>query len=206
MGEQQERSKQIDPGLFALFGAWFLIGIQSFGGGATTLLLIQRSVVERHGWFSDEAYTRDFAISQITPGINILALTLLLGWRLRGLAGGFTALVGLLLPSVTITLGLTAGYAQVRTLAVVQTALHGAIPATVGLSLVLAASMARPFLRESYQMSHSMLLFSVALLVGSSLLMGLWNVPVVVVLLGAGLVSGLVFWFTLPESREGPAA
>ena len=51
--------------------AWLSIGIQSFGGGAATLYLIRRTAVERHGWLSNEEFTRDWGICQIAPGINL---------------------------------------------------------------------------------------------------------------------------------------
>ena len=55
-----------------------------------------------------------------------------------GTVGAALALVGLLLPSVAITLLLTAAYAQLQQTTLVQAALRGVVPATVGLGLLLA--------------------------------------------------------------------
>jgi chromate transport protein ChrA len=44
--------------------------------------------------------------------------------------GAIVALIGLLLPSIAITILITAGYATIRTQPLVVAALHGIIPAT----------------------------------------------------------------------------
>ena len=52
----------------------------------------------------------------MAPGINLLCMTILVGWRLAGLAGALISLAGLLLPSVSITIVMIALYADVRQL------------------------------------------------------------------------------------------
>src|SRR5688572_24327263 len=111
------------PRPFDLFRTWFLLGIQSFGGGTTTLLLIQRTVVEQRRWFTQDEFTRAWAVCQIAPGINLLSVTILIGWRLRRALGVVLALSGLLLPSVSVTILLTALYAEVQALPLIQAAL-----------------------------------------------------------------------------------
>src|SRR5262245_46439477 len=114
---------------------WLNIGIQSFGGGAATLYLIRRAAVEQHGWLTDEEFTRYWGICQISPGINLVGLSILIGWRVARWLGVALALAGLLVPSAAITVALTAGYASVEQVPVVRAALRGMAPATVGLGL-----------------------------------------------------------------------
>lgn len=113
-----------------------MLGFQAFGGGATTLTLIRRNVVEQQGWLSEAEFTRDWALVQIVPGINLLGLTILIGRRVAGAKGVALALLGLLLLSVTLTILLTALYERIQHLEVVRAALRGVIPATVGLGLL----------------------------------------------------------------------
>src|SRR5437588_10925558 len=93
---------------------WFTFGLHSFGGGATTLTLIRRAVVDRYGWLSEAEFTREWTLCQLAPGINLLALAILIGRRLDGARGIALALVGLLLPSAALTVLITAGYASVQ--------------------------------------------------------------------------------------------
>jgi chromate transporter len=173
---------------------WLALGAQSFGGGTATLALIRREVVERRAWLTDEEFVRDWALCQIAPGINLLALTILIGRRLAGIQGIAAALLGLLLPSVLITVLMTAFYARVREAPWMQAALRGVLPATVGLGLATAIHMARPLLSASRREGGGNLVWSLLLLAGSGLLVTLGRLPVVAVLCIAGAVSAVLHW------------
>ena len=43
-------SAPVKPALWLFLRVWLSLGLQSFGGGAATLTLIRRAVVERHHW------------------------------------------------------------------------------------------------------------------------------------------------------------
>jgi chromate transporter len=182
------------PSLWLLLRVWFMLGLQSFGGGMATLYLIRRATVERRQWLTAEEFTRDWALCQAAPGINLLCMTILVGRQVAGLAGAVVAMIGLLLPSVTITIIMIALYADLRTLPVVQAALRGVVPGTIGLGLLLTVTMARPLLVRSYRESASNLLVGVFLLVGSALGVLVWRLPVIVVLCSAGAIGALTSW------------
>ncbi|MFN5934433.1 MAG: chromate transporter, partial [Roseiflexaceae bacterium] len=90
------------------FSAWAHVGLQSFGGGSTTLYLMRNLCVTSRGWVSESEFAEYWGIVQIAPGINILAQTALIGWKVARLAGAISALLGLLLPSISITIAITA--------------------------------------------------------------------------------------------------
>lgn len=182
------------PSHIRLLGIWLRLGVQSFGGGSATQYLIYRTFVERLGWLSREEFARCWALCQLTPGINLLALTVLIGWRLSGTAGVALSLVGLLLPSVSITVLMTAAYASVRDLPLVQAALRGVVPATVGLGLLMCWRLAAPLLEASRKDGGYSYAMAVALLLGGALCLLLFQPPVVVVLLAAGSVAALDAW------------
>ncbi len=177
-----------------LLSIWLSIGLQSFGGGAATLYLIRRAAVEQHAWLSDEEFAHYWGICQIAPGINILGLVILIGWRVGGALGIVLALLGLLLPSAAITIALTALYAGVKDQPLVRAALRGVVPATVGLGLLLVYSMAWPPLHVGRREGRGSLALSVGVLLGSALLVGLAQVSVLAILWGAGALVALVQW------------
>jgi len=183
---------------------WLNIGLQSFGGGAATLYLIQREAVERRGWLSDAEYARYWGICQIAPGINILGLVILIGWQVSGAVGAALALVGLLLPSAAITILLTALYSRIEQVPLVQAAIHGVVPATVGLGLLLAVGMLRPMLASSRNEGRASLAVAWALLAGSILVVALTSTPVVAVLWGTGGLSALANWQRVARGRRAP--
>src|SRR5438552_9179944 len=116
-----DTTPEISP--WRLLWIWTVIGVQSFGGGSATLYLIRRVSVEQHGWLTDDDLSRYWGICQIAPGINILALVILIGFRVSGAMGAFVSLIGLLLPSAAITAVMTSIYAVVRDVPVVRSAI-----------------------------------------------------------------------------------
>ena len=52
-----------------LFLTFAKVGVCTFGGGYAMLPILQREVVEKKGWVTEEEVTDYFAIGQCTPGI-----------------------------------------------------------------------------------------------------------------------------------------
>jgi chromate transporter len=183
------------PSLGQLLWLWLSIGAQSFGGGSATLYLIRRAVIEERGWLTEQEFMRYWAICQLSPGINLLGMTVLIGWHVAGAPGVALSLAGLLLPSVSITVLLAAFYTSVRDLPIVQAALRGIIPATIGLGILLALRMARPILTESRLEGRGSLLLSIVLLIGSALLFAMFHPPVMLLLWLCGAVGACAAWW-----------
>jgi len=173
---------------------WFGLGLQSFGGGVATLELVRRAAVEQEKWVSELEFTRYWAICQIAPGINLFALTILIGRKTGGAAGVAAALAGLLFPSVTITILMTALYARIRHATAMQAALRGVLPATIGLGMVAALQMARPLATLARKEGGGSLLVSLFVLIGSGAAVATWHLPVVAALIGAGVICGAYAW------------
>lgn len=182
------------PTKITLLRIWLSIGLQSFGGGAATLYLIRRAAVEQHAWLSDKEFAHYWGICQIAPGINILGLVILIGWRTGRALGVALALLGLLLPSAAITVALTAVYAGVKEQPLVRAALRGVLPATVGLGVLLMYGMARPPILASRAEGRASLWVSLAVVLGSAAVVGLTQLSVLAVLWGAGALVALAQW------------
>ena len=187
------------PNLLKLFGIFFLIGLQSFGGGASTFLLVREACLRRR-WMDEETFVRSWALAQVAPGINLLKLTVLIGHRLRGWGGVAAATLGLVLPSGGITALMTAGFALVREQPLVRAALKGILPATIGLSIAMGIQMAQPLFARARREGPSQIGVSVLILVGAGLLMGIWNLSPLLVLLLAGVAAAAMF--ALLPARE----
>ena len=119
-------------GLAAIFGAFFRLGVTSFGGN--TAAWLYRDVVERRRWIDDAAFLSGLALSRILPGSSGVGLTVEVGQRLRGAAGAVMAVVGLLSGPLLIVLGLAAGWRRIDGIAALQAVLDGIGAAAVGLT------------------------------------------------------------------------
>src|SRR2546430_7071356 len=126
-----------------LVKAWIAIGTQSVGGGTSTLLLIRRYIVERHGWLSHREFTEMWALSQLSPGIHLVALAGMIGQRIAGWRGVIASVAGMMVPAAFVTAAMTAAYGLIANEPLARAALSGMAPATGGMTLALALIMAR---------------------------------------------------------------
>ncbi len=181
------------PGKWQLFRIWASIGLQSFGGGASTTLLIQRAFIEKHKWLSMEEFAHLWNLCILTPGINLVALTVLIGKKLGGTWGIVVSLAGLLLPSATITCLLAALFIQIEHVAAVQAIFRGVIPATGGIMLVVGLNFALPLIRKGYKEGFFYLLVSGILIFACALAVIFLKLSVIIVILGAAFLGTLFF-------------
>ncbi len=193
------------PSLWELFRIFLVLGVQSFGGGTSTLYLIHQAAMQG-GWMSEEEFVRTYALVQIAPGINLVKLTMVIGQRLRGWAGLIFATAGMLLPSAGVTVLMTAGFAAIRSQPLVQAAMKGVMPATIGLSLAMAVQIGQPIFSRAYREGAARLWFNLAVLAGAAGLMALNGVSPVVVLLAAGAAGLLVALVPVKKGRLGSEA
>ncbi len=185
-------------GLAQLFWVWLLVGLQSFGGGASTLFLIRRACMA-HGWLTEAEFAKAWGLVQISPGINLIKLTVLLGYQVRGAAGILVALAGLLAPSAFLTVLMTAGFSAIRDLPAMQAALRGLIPATIGLSLATGLEMAYGLLGRARQEGRFSMAAHLGLIVSSALLLLAANLsPVLVLLISGGVGAWALAHVTPP--------
>lgn len=196
-----ERSDDPMPSVWQILQAWLGLGIQSFGGGTATLYLIQRAMVEERRWMTADDFSRSWGVCQIAPGINLICMTILIGWRVRRATGVALAMFGLLFPSVTITILMTALYHHFQDMEAVRAAFQGIVPGTVGLGMLLAWRTAKPLLKESRREGRNSLGLSLGLLIASAALVKLTHLPVVVILWSTGLLCGLAAWQRAKRAR-----
>jgi chromate transporter len=131
-----------------LVKAWIAVGTQSVGGGTSTLFLIRRLIVERHAWVTPREFTEDWALSQLSPGIHLVALAGLLGRRVAGWRGVAISVAGMMVPAAIVTAVMTAAYGTIADHPLARAALLGMAPATGGMTLALALIMARDMRRH----------------------------------------------------------
>ncbi len=118
--------------LAALFLAFFRLGCTSFGGG--TGAWVYREIVQRRGWVDERLFLTDMALGQSMPGSNGLKMALLVGLRVKGGVGAFTAPFAMLLGPLVIILVIGAAYGRIANVRGVDAVLDGVAAAVVGLT------------------------------------------------------------------------
>ena len=118
---------------------------RTVGGGMASTELLRRTFVGR-GWLDTYAHAVLLAVSRLTPGTNILAYCVALGWRSHRWRGSAAALVAASAPSALLIAALTAGVVRLDRHPAVQALL--AIGTLVAALLILTSAwhLLRPYL------------------------------------------------------------
>lgn len=91
-----------------LFLTFAQAGVCTFGGGYAMLPILQREVVQKRNWATDEELADYYAIGQCTPGIIAVNTATFIGVKQKGIPGAVVATLGLVFPSVVIIMLITA--------------------------------------------------------------------------------------------------
>lgn len=130
-------------GLVATFG---LMSLFAVGGAAAAIPEMHRIAVDLHHWMTDKQFADAFAISQLSPGPNVLIVTLI-GYAVAGIPGALAATLAMCLPTALLAYvvsRLLNRSTRSRWPAIIQAAL---VPLSIGLmaasALILAESADR---------------------------------------------------------------
>lgn len=88
--------------LLTLYWIFFKLGILNFGGGYALLPLLQKEIVEKRGWATEEEMTDYYAIGQCTPGAIAVNVSTFIGYKIKGILGGIIATFGFISPALII--------------------------------------------------------------------------------------------------------
>ncbi len=133
-------------GCWALFKVFSHMAMQGFGG---VLPFAYRHLVERTKWLTAAEFGQLLSIAQLLPGPTICNLSVMVGQRYAGLAGGVSALSGMLLGPFFIVIALGAAYQGLAHHPLFVDAMRGMAAAASGLILATALKMAVGMLRSS---------------------------------------------------------
>ena len=111
--------------LLDLFLTFARIGGLTFGGGYAMLPMLQKEVVEKRGWATNEELMDYYAIGQCTPGIIAVNTATFIGNKTRGVTGGIVATLGVVFPSLVIITIIAAFISNFADLAIVRHAFAG---------------------------------------------------------------------------------
>jgi chromate transporter len=109
------------------------LGLLSFGGGVPAWM--HQAFVSERGRLSETEFAAALALARIMPGVNVLNLAILVGYRSSGAAGAVAAAAGILVgPSLAI-IGIATLYSRFAGISALHTVLEGIAVSAVGLLL-----------------------------------------------------------------------
>lgn len=136
------RSQEAAPlSLSALFLIFARIGLTSFGGGLSGWLM--REFVVQRRLMSQADFLSGLALSQALPGINVVNLSIWIGYRLLAGPGALVATLGMVLPPLLLAIFMLIGLEQLTGSTLVPQIMAGIAAAAIGLSLEMGVRSAR---------------------------------------------------------------
>jgi len=181
-----------------LFYEFFITGLFMFGGGLAAIPFLQQ-MGENTGWFTTAQLMDMIAISEATPGPIGVKMATFSGYMVAAVPGGIVATVGIVLPSVIISLIVARLLVRFRQSSLVESTLYGLRPAALGLigaaglavfCLVIFGADFRNLTREHFiQLDYKALILAAVLLVATNKLK--WH-PIIFLVISA-VVGIIVF-------------
>lgn len=110
--------------LWTLFRSMFVLSACTFGGGFVIVSLMKKKYVEELQWLEEDEMLDVTAITQSAPGPLPVNASVIIGYRIAGLLGSLTAILGTILPPMIIISVISLFYEQFRTNTYVSIALQ----------------------------------------------------------------------------------
>ena len=129
--------------LWQLFYSFFKIGTFTLGGGYAMIPLMEKELVDRHQWLTNEEFMDIISLSQTMPGIFAANMATHVGWRLRGIPGAIFSVLGNIMMPIVIILALAAGLYFLQGNEVVEAVFKGVRPVVVALIAAPVFRMAK---------------------------------------------------------------
>jgi len=111
------------------------LGTLGFGGPIALAGTMQRDLVERRGWITQEEYLEGLAVSQTLPGPLAAQLAMWLGYVRKGFWGAVAAAIPFILPPYLIVTVVAAVYVAFAGSNLIQALFYGIGPAVIALIL-----------------------------------------------------------------------
>ena len=170
--------RSVPRSLSELFFSFTWLALQGFGG---VLTVVQRVMVEKKRWMSNEEFIEEWAVAQVLPGPNVINLAMMFGDRHFGLRGALVSLAGILTAPLILVLSLALIYARFADDPAVAGALRG-------MSAVAGGLIAATGLKLFQSLRQHTLGFAACTALGLVCFasVALLRLPLVYVLLGLG--------------------
>lgn len=129
------------PSLREFAGVIVRVGLTSFGGGVSGWMM--RIVVQERRWMTEAEFLAGLGLCQVFPGINVVNLSIWLGYRMHGWRGAVAGALAMVVPPGIVIVGLAAFVVDAGRIPLVRSGLNGVAAAAIGLGAAMGVRAAR---------------------------------------------------------------
>lgn len=170
--------------LIKLFTSTFMLSSLTFGGGYVIVPLMKEKFVEDLGWLEEKEMLNMVAIAQSAPGPIVVNTSIILGYKIAGLAGAIVTLLGTILPPLIIMSVVSYFYTVFRDNPLVKAILKGMQAGVAAIIINVVLNMGSNVLKEKSYLST-------AIMVGAFIAAFVFDINVVYIILICAVLGGL---------------
>lgn len=187
--------KDIKVSLLDLFGVFAKIGGLTIGGGLAMIAVIERELVQKRKWITEEELLDMIAVAESTPGVIAVNSATFIGYKLRGFLGSLLATIGVVTPSFVLISLIALVFEWFLGFELVTWAFKGANAAVA--ILILNAGL--KLLKKCEKSAYTYLMLALSIILG--LLFIIFNVSTIIIII-IGLVVGIVYYAILDNKLK----
>ena len=162
---------------------FFWLSLICVGGGLGVVPEMQRQVVDRFHWVTAQQFVDGYALSQLTPGPNMLVVVFV-GYGAHGLVGALVAMAAMFLPASVISALIARHWGRLRHRPWARAAERALLPVGIGLMAAGVYTLAGAGIRDAPAAV-------IAALAAAALFTG--RAPAIAVVLAGGAIG----WLTM---------
>ena len=168
--------------LLQLFMSTLYISAFTFGGGFVIITFMKKKFVDEYHWLGEEEMLDLAALAPSSPGAIAVNAAILVGWRMGGFAGMLTAVLGTIIPPVTLLSVISFFYAAFAANLYVALFLKGMQAGVAAVILDVVCSLGAGVLKKRSWVH-------IAVMAAAFLATFVWNVNVIFIILAAAAVG-----------------
>lgn len=129
--------------MFDLFKTFFLIGLSTIGSSYAVIPVVEKRVFEDKKWVTKQELIELIAMAQTCPGVLALNISIIVGYKMKGVKGAIISSLATCLPSLLCILAIAFLYHLMQGNEWVEKFLRGVRPAVAALMATAVFRMAK---------------------------------------------------------------
>lgn len=178
-----------------LFLSTFKISAFTFGGGYVIVPLMKKVFVDQYKYIEENEMIDLIAIAQSSPGAIAINASIIIGYRLAGIAGSFITALGAVLPPFIIISVISFFYFALRSNTFVGYLM-------LGMQAGVSAVIIDVVLNLAYSVLKNKKVIYIALMAAAFIATFFFKVNIIFIILASGMVGAMYSYYTKKSGKE----